>query len=242
MAIIESIKHSVKLDDFAEPGVFNKWMTGAIVIAVIFCLSGLFLVFSLEGCRGGAAGNKSDDTQVTTNKVSEVKQPKADLFHPVRPAPSTFPPDSNMPPGKESKHSGPIDLKTFDVKRDLVRFDDPRLWFESDYDKGDTEDDHLINRSVVNSLTRLANLIEKKGAKLKVQEAYRPVTKDRKIHLEKSLHREGRAVDLTSDKLSLSELAKLAWQAGFDYVLYEVPKKGGPHLHCSMKRIKTGEG
>jgi hypothetical protein len=170
--------------------------------------------------------------------VSEVKQPEVDLFHPVRPAPSAFPPDSNMPPGKESSHSGPIDLKTFDAKKDLVHFDDPRLWFESDHDKGDTEDDHMINRSVITPLKRLANLIEKKGAKLKVQEAYRPVTKDRKIHLAKSLHREGRAVDLTSDKLSLSELAKLAWQAGFDYVLYEVPKNGGRHLHCSMKRMK----
>jgi hypothetical protein len=146
-----------------------------------------------------------------------------------------------MPSGKESKNSGPIDLKTFDPKRDLVRFDDPRVWFESDNDKDDTENDHMINRAVEIPLKRLVNLVEKKGGKLKVQEAFRAAGKDKMIHLEKSLHREGRAVDLTSEGLSLSQLAKLAWQAGFDFVLYEVPKRGGQHLHCSMKRLPQDE-
>jgi hypothetical protein len=37
--------------------------------------------------------------------------------------------------------------------------------------------------------------------------------------------------------MSLGDLAKLCWQAGFDYVLYEVPANGGRHLHCSVKRL-----
>jgi len=237
MPIFESIRRSVKVDDFAEPGAFNKWIKGAVIIAVIFCLVGLFLVFSLEGCRDGVFRGKKGDEVAATNDVSEVKEPRIDLFNPVRPAPASFPPDSNMPPGKESKNSGPIDLKRFDPKKELVVFNDPRVWFESDHDTADTENDHLIHIAMEIPLKRLVNLVEKKGGALKVQEAYRPITKDKMIHLEKSLHREGRAVDLTSEKLSLTELAKLCWQAGFDYVLYEVPKRGGQHLHCSVKRV-----
>lgn len=238
MDLFKSIKHKVKVDDFAEPGAFNKWMTGAILFAVVFCVGGLFLVFSFDGCRKEASGEKGDETQ--TNKVTNVEK-KVDLFNPVRPEPASFPPDSNMPRGKESLHSGPIDLKTFDPKRDLIRFDDPRVWFESDHDKGDTENDHIMNRAVEIPLKRLVNLVEKKGAKLKVQEAYRAASDERMIHMEKSLHREGRAVDLTSEGLSLSQLAKLCWQAGFDFVLYEVPSRGGQHLHCSMKRLPKSE-
>ena len=44
----------------------------------------------------------------------------------------------------------------------------------------------------------------------------------------------GNGIQDTAD--SLGDLAKLAWQAGFDFVLYEVPKKSGIHLHCSVKR------
>ena len=84
-------------------------------------------------------------------------------------------------------------------------------------------------------LRRLVNLLEKKKGTLKVQDAYRAADKN-KIHLASSLHCEGRAVDLTCEKVSLGDLAKLAWQAGFDFVLYEKPKKSGVHLHCSMKR------
>ncbi|MDA3924799.1 MAG: hypothetical protein PF904_08895 [Kiritimatiellae bacterium] len=240
MEIFKSIKHSVKTDDFAEPGAFNKWLTGAIVIAVAFCLVGLVLVFSVEGCKKRATRAK-DDKKALSNKVAEADESVVDLFNPVRPAPASFPPDSNMPHGKESKNSGPIDLKTFDPQIDLVRFEDPRVWFESDHDKGDVEDDHMINCAVEIPLKRLVNLVEKKHGKLKVQEGYRAVNSKKIIHLEKSLHREGRAVDLTSEGFSLSELAKLCWQAGFDFVLYEVPPRGGQHLHCSMKRIKKSE-
>jgi len=49
MAIIESIKESVKVDDFAEPGAFNKWMTGAIAVAVLFCAASLFFFALFRG-------------------------------------------------------------------------------------------------------------------------------------------------------------------------------------------------
>ena len=236
MEFFNRIIHKVQVDDFAEPGAFNKWMTGAIVLAACVCATGLFLIFSMDGCLKRKA-EKSDDAGSVSNKVDRAEQKTVDLFNPVRPAPATFPPDFNMPPGKESKNSGPIDLKSFDPGKDLVRFEDPRVWFESDHDTDDTEDDHLINRAVEIPLKRLVNLMEKRGAKLKLQEAYRAVSPDRIIHLEKSLHREGRAVDLSCEGMSLSDLAKLCWQAGFDFVLYEVPRRGGHHLHCSVKRL-----
>jgi hypothetical protein len=235
MASIEFIKKPAPGDDFAEPGAFKKWMTVAIAAAVAFAVAGLLLIISIEGCRDGFPWKGKGSKGAAEQK--ESKGPPPDLFNPVRAAPASFPPNSNMPTGKEVNTSGAIHLESFDPQKELVRFDDPRVWFESDQDTHDTEDDHQIHRAVEIPLKRLVNLIEKKGGKLKVQEAYRAAAVGRKIHLETSLHREGRAVDLTSENMSLGDLAKLCWQAGFDYVLYEVPANGGRHLHCSVKRL-----
>jgi hypothetical protein len=235
MEIFSRLKRLKNADDFAEPGAFRQWMTGAIVVAALFCAGGLFLIFSIEGC-----GRRQTEEAAEPEGGAKVEQAAetVDLMNPVRPAPASFPPNSNMPPGKESVNCGPVDLKTFDPERDLVRFEDARVWFESDHDgPEDDEDDHLIYRGMEIPLRRLVNLMEKRGAKLKVQDAYRALSSKRMIHLENSLHREGRAVDLTAEGISLGELAKLCWQAGFDFVLYEAPKGVGSHLHCSVKRL-----
>lgn len=234
MTILGPAKEPAPVDDFAEPGAFNKWMAVAIAVAVAFSAAGLLLIFSLEGCRGHFLWKGKGSTRATEQE--SPKGPAPDLFNPVRAAPASFPPNSNMPTGKEANTSGAIDLESFDPEKDLIRFDDPRVWFESDHDTDDTEDDHLIHRAVEIPLKRLVNLIEKRGGKLKMQEAYREASDKRRIHLETSLHREGRALDLTSEILSLGDLAKLCWQAGFDFVLYETPSKGGQHVHCSVKR------
>ncbi len=68
-----------------------------------------------------------------------------------------------------------------------------------------------------------------------MQDAYRPGG----IHNPTSLHKEGRAIDITCKELSLEKLAKLCWAAGFDWVYHEVKAKLGAHVHCSVKR--TGE-
>ncbi|MDD2599006.1 MAG: hypothetical protein PHO37_07265 [Kiritimatiellae bacterium] len=237
MAIIESIKESVKVDDFAEPGAFNKWMTGAIAVAALFCVASLFFLISVEGCRKGLSAKNNDAQTGPTNQLAAADAPE--LLKPVRPAPATFPANSNLPAGRESLTSGAIDLKRFDPKKELIRFHDSRVWFASDHDKGATENTHLIHRAIEIPLKRLVNLVEQKGGKLKIQAAYRARYNPETTHLENSLHREGRALRMTSDNLDLSELGKLAWQAGFDYVLYEVPANGGAHLHCSVKRLPT---
>lgn len=219
-----------KFHEFDKPDTFAAWMRWAFVASVVVGVVGIILCVSFE------RPDKGEDAQQEESQVAEP-----DLFKPVREAPAIFPPDSNMPRGRESLASGSIDLTTFDPKRDIVRFEDVRVWFDSDHKvkTPDTEDDHEIHRAMLVPLKRLVNLMEKCGAKLKVHDAYRPAAKN-KIHLENSLHCEGRAIDLTCEGISLSELAKLCWQAGFDFVLYEVPRNSGRHLHCSVKRQPAG--
>jgi hypothetical protein len=232
---LKKIPPSETYDDFSEPDAFKLWMKWAVVIAAIVCVVGVLLCVCFEGCGKGA---KPAPKQPAATEQKPAR-PAPDLNNPVREAPASFPRNSNMPRGRETVNSGAINLATFDAKRDLVRFEDSRVWFNSDHKPASSghEDDHLINRAMEVPLKRLVNLVDKKKGKLKVQDAYRPA--EDKIHMQVSLHCEGRAIDLTCENLSLSELAKLCWQAGFDFVLYETPKASGEHVHCSVKREAT---
>lgn len=137
-----------------------------------------------------------------------------------------------MPKLRESQASGSIDLASFSAGRDLKYVDDPRAWWESDNDKGDTECDHTVHRCIERPLLRLVNLVTEAGGKLKVQDTYRA----NGIHNPRSLHKEGRAIDITCDELGLERLAKLCWAAGFDWVYHETPSSGGYHVHVSVRR------
>ena len=156
-----------------------------------------------------------------------------DPLAPIRALPEKFPRGSHLPNIKERDASGAVDLETFSPGRDLTYLDDPRVWWESDNDKNDTEDDHTIYVTMVQPFRRLIEMVCKRGATLKVQDTYRPTG----IHNPRSLHKEGRAIDLTCDDMDLEDLAELCWAAGFDWVYYEAPRIGnGAHIHCSVRR------
>jgi hypothetical protein len=151
----------------------------------------------------------------------------------VRAAPARFPPNTTMPDVREVEASGAIHMPSFSPGRDLVFFDDPRVWWESDED-GETDDecDHSMYASMVLPLRRVIEAVAARQGVLKVQDIYRPTG----IHNSRSLHKEGRAIDLTCEGLTLEELAIICWQSGFDWVYYERPKGGGDHIHASVRR------
>jgi hypothetical protein len=175
-------------------------------------------------------------TDVEQRVSGEAKKPEVvtkitDIYSPVRAVPKSFPRNHRMPGRREINYSVSIDKVPFNPELDLVRVDDSRVWWESEHDRGDTEDDHLMHRSMEIPLRRLIELVSLEGGTLKVQDAYR----DTGIHTSKSLHKQGRAIDLTCDELGLERLAALTWAAGFDWVYHEAPSRGGHHVHASVR-------
>jgi hypothetical protein len=173
------------------------------------------------------------DLDVVTRRPRPTPPPVGplhDLHQPVRAIPPNFRLSQAMPRRMEAEVSLPIDRVDFNVTRDLVRVYDPRVWWESEHDDhtGDVEDDHLMHWSVEEPFRRLVELVVREGGLLKVQDIYRAEG----IHKAASLHKQGRAVDLTSEKMSLGRLAALTYAAGFDWVLYE--RGGGHHVHASV--------
>ncbi len=210
------------------------------VIFLFLCgvVSGVFL----RGCFQET--EKEAEAVEEQEEVRDHSLAEPDLFKPVREAPERFKRDSYFPAKRESEASGAIIDSDFSAGRDLVYVDDARVWWESDND-GDTDDecDHSMHVVIEIPFRRLVNLVEATGWQLRVQEAYRATG----THSRKSLHKQGRALDLTVDNFgevkltpfekiaAYEKLAKLAWQAGFDWVYYENSAGGGPHIHASVK-------
>lgn len=165
-----------------------------------------------------------------TSAPAVVVQPP-DLTKPVRAIPDTFPANTRKPSRREGANSISIRHVPFDPLRDLIEIDDHRVWWESDNDHGDTENDHQFHRNMEVPIRRLIELVSAEGGTLEIQDSYRATG----VHSPSSLHRQGRAVDLTCDELGLERLAQLTWAAGFDWVYYEAPKRGGHHVHASVR-------
>ncbi|MGI5868756.1 MAG: hypothetical protein ACOX9C_04845 [Kiritimatiellia bacterium] len=202
----------------------------------------IFLVGVGVGIYLNGLGCDHDDFEKLPE--AEVEEIVLDLVNPVRPAPETFKRDTTWPRCGEGEASGSIVNGSFSAGRDLVYVDDPRVWWESDHDgTSDDECDHSMHAAMEIPFRRLVNLLCAVGWQPRVQEAYRASG----THADRSLHKEGRALDITVDRpvgeklthfekiAAYEELAKLAWQAGFDWVYYENSRGTGPHIHASVR-------
>jgi hypothetical protein len=93
--------------------------------------------------------------------------------------------------------------------------------------------DRLMTPRLHSRLMRLSELVKREwpGVKLRISEAW----DERREHLPKSIHYEGRAADITTsdkDASKLGRLARLAVDAGLDWVYYE----DRSHVHISVRK------
>jgi hypothetical protein len=138
----------------------------------------------------------------------------------------------SYPPGLESRNSGRMSSR---VRRRSHRFSQlTRARGPIEYkDEEGTGADRMMMPELRARVERLSQLVRQEwgSVRLRVTEAW----DEQGEHGPRSLHYEGRAVDLTTsdlDSRKLGRLAALAVRAGFDWVYFE----SRYHVHASVRR------